>query len=332
MALTFSIGSYFDQLIYTIGNYHYNWHPAVELLMPLKGTVVVNVDGYQYRLAPADLIAINTNQGHATLATQPDTVAIRTQISPQFFQDQGVQLSSGEFNLNTVNVPHHPAYRLLRQAIAQLYFANQPLVANSAGFLIAALLYEHFFIPTRHDRVPHQHNSQFTRVAQDIQTNYRQDLSLEILAKRYGYSKLYFSKLFKQYFGIGFHEFLTRERLQHALSELNSSSDQISTVALNNGFTEVKSFNLAFKKHFGITPSDYQEKSLPQAAAVDAHFQEGIDEHQLTTAKQALHELLTVKQPANGQTVDCENCGYRQDSQHYHVLRQKLADLLNDNN
>lgn len=331
MVLKNSASSYFNQLIYTIGNYHYNWHPAIELVMPLTGTIIVNVDGHQSRLAPADLVVINSNQGHATLATQPNTLAIRTQISPQFFQGQGVKLASGEFSLNTANLPHHPAYRPLRQTIAQLYFANNPLVANSAAFQMATLLYEHFFGPTQHDQVPHQHDPHFTQVARDIQTGYQSDLSLDMLAKRYGYSKPYFSKLFKQHFGIGFHEFLTRERLQHALSELNSSNNKISTVALNSGFTEVKSFNLAFKKHFGITPSNYQAKSLPQATAVDAHFQEQISDQQLATAKHVLHELITAV-PPDSLTTDCQNCIYRRDSQRYHALRQKLTNLLNDNN
>lgn len=331
MALKNSVGPYFDQLIYTIGNYHYNWHPAIELVMPLTGTIIVNVDGHQSQLAPADLIVVNPNQGHATLATQPNTLAIRTQISSQFFQDQGVKLTSGGFNLNTVNLPHHPAYRPLRQTIAQLYFADNSLVANSAAFQMADLLYEHFFGPAQRDQVPHQHDPQFIQVARDIQTGYQSSLSLDKLAKRYGYSQPYFSKLFKQHFGIGFHEFLTRERLQHALSDLNGSNNKISTVALNNGFTEVKSFNLAFKKHFGITPSDYQAKSLPQATTIDAHFQEQISNQQLVTAEHVLHELLTAVPPAS-LTADCQHCIYRQDSRRYHVLRQKLTALLNDNN
>ena len=67
MGLSKAISSYFDQLIYAIGNYHYNWHPAIELLLVIQGQIIVNVDGHQYQLAPADIVLINANQGHATL-------------------------------------------------------------------------------------------------------------------------------------------------------------------------------------------------------------------------------------------------------------------------
>ena len=332
MALSQPVSSYFDQLIYAIGNYHYNWHPELELLMPLKGNVIVNVDGYQYQLAPADLIIINTNQGHATLATQPNTLAIRTQVAPQLCQDQGVKLSTGKFDLNSVAIPHHPAYAPLRQNIAKLYFATGSLERNTACFRLADLLYENFFVPTDQGQVPQHSNAHFAQVAKDIQESYEENLNLAGLAKRYGYSKPYFSKLFKQHFGIGFYEYLTRERLQHALSELNRGQTKISTVALDNGFTEVKSFNLAFKKHFGITPSAYQAKFLPQVTAVDAHFQQEISAAQLATAQTYLKELRAPVTPPVVDPTNCQDCHYRVDGQRYQELRQKLRKLLNDNN
>ena len=38
----------FDLLTYMIGSYHYNWHPQIELLWLLQGTVEVNVDGTRH--------------------------------------------------------------------------------------------------------------------------------------------------------------------------------------------------------------------------------------------------------------------------------------------
>ena len=54
MALSQPISDYFDQLIYAIGNYHYNWHPSCELLMVIQGRLTINVEGYQFQLAPHD--------------------------------------------------------------------------------------------------------------------------------------------------------------------------------------------------------------------------------------------------------------------------------------
>lgn len=332
MGLSKAISSYFDQLIYAIGNYHYNWHPAIELLLVIQGQVIVNVDGHQYQLAPADMILINANQGHATLAAHPNTLAIRTHIQPTFFQEQGIQLNTGKFNLNGALNRHHHSYPALRQAVAQLYFAKNPFEKNSACFRLTSLLYENFFTPTDRAQAPKQRNVYFAQVAKDIQRDYQRPLSLDMLAKKYGYSKPYFSKLFKQHFGIGFYEFLTRERLQHASSELNQRHEKISTVALNNGFTEVKSFNLAFKKHFGITPSAYQEKYSPQVTAVDAHFQQEISHQQLACARQCLKNFCYPQNAARLLENDCQNCVYKKDGLRYRLLKKELVKLLDDKN
>lgn len=325
-----TISDYFDQLIYAIGNYHYNWHPSCELLMVLQGRLTINVEGYQFQLGPHDLILVNANQGHATLATSPATLAIRTHIDPRFYQEQGVQLSKGEFCLNCALVPNHPLYPQLRQAIAQMYLAATPFEKHSAAFIMTSLLYEHFFVPSAHDQLPHQQrDEQFTRVAKEIQLHYQEALSLERLADEFGYSKPYFSKSFKQHFGIGFYEYLTRERLQHALSQLNNSSAKISTIALANGFTEIKSFNLAFKKHFGITPSAYQAKFSPQLKTIDVAFQKPLSAEQAATARQELRRLLAPG-PSEAAAAACDDCNFKQDSLHYHQLKAELQKLLND--
>lgn len=325
------LDAYFNQLVYAIGNYHYNWHPAIEVLMVIEGEVIANVEGYQYRLQPADLIVVNANQGHATLAAQQNTLAIRTYIAPQFFQEQGVKLDTGRFALNSALIRQHPQYAVLRQAIAQLYLADKELVRNSAGFRLADLLYEYFFVPAERGQAPHQQNIHLRQVAKDIQQHYQSPLTLEKLAAKYGYSQPYFSRIFKQHFGIGFYEYLTRERLQHALSDLNRHQEKISTVALDNGFTEVKSFNLAFKKHFGITPSAYQAKSRPQSTTVDAHFQQALSPQQQALAHDYLVGLLHPQQKEKS-ALECQECVYRQNSRRYQQLRQQLKLLLNDKN
>lgn len=333
MTLSKAISTYFDQLVYAIGNYHYNWHPAIELLMVIRGQVIANVDGYQYALGPNDLLLINANQGHATLASTPNTLAIRTHIAPRFFQEQGASLANGQFSLNSALLHDHPLYPDLRRAIASYYLSGSEFSKNSAAFRLASLLYDHFFIASGRDQIPaDQQNDQLTQVASDIQKGYQSSLSLGDLAQKYGYSKPYFSKIFKQHFGIGFYEYLTRERLQHALSDLNNSELKVGDIALNNGFNEIKSFNQAFKKHFGITPSDYQGKFSPQLRKVDQTFQQQLPPAQQQAVRERLGHLLTQASTNIPPAQECVGCSYKEDSLRYHLLKKELKELLNDKN
>lgn len=332
MSLQKPIKNYFDQLIYAVGSYHYNWHRQLELLLILKGQMVANVDSYLYSLHPGDLLLINSNQGHATMAIKPKTLVIRTYIDPAFFEDQGVVFTKSQFKLNSALTPDHPCYANVRRSIAKLYLGQkQPFIQNSNCFRLAQLLYENFYVPSKTKHFHnYRQNDALSQVSVEIQKKYQHQLSLKQLAAEYNYSVPYFSKIFKHHFGIGFYEYLTRERLQHALKDLNQDQLKISDIAIKNGFGEIKSFNVAFKKHFGITPTTYQHKLSPQMTSIDEHFQQDLSSVELRAAKRLLAKYL--RSQTRKDAIALKNDKYRQDSQRYHKLRAELLKLLNDKN
>ena len=74
-----------------------------------------------------------------------------------------------------------------------------------------------------------------------------------------GFSKYYFAHYFKEITGLTFYEYLTGYRMQMAVAALQNSETGISEIALNCGFSNVRSFNLVFKAAFGTTPSKYRK-------------------------------------------------------------------------
>lgn len=144
----------FDLLTYMIGSYHYNWHPQIELLWLLQGTVEVNVDGTRHQLHANDLILINANRGHATFALTPECIALRLHILPDFYTSQGIDLSSGAFLLNSVSTPQHRDYQTIRQILAQLYLGlhqqDWPIFdLNALYFQLTNLLHHDDLSPTQ---------------------------------------------------------------------------------------------------------------------------------------------------------------------------------------
>ena len=82
------------QYVYGIGSYHYNWHPALEVLVVVTGGMELCADGRVERCEPGDVMVINSNDGHATLATQPHTTVLLLHIDAgylaSFTQDGSV--------------------------------------------------------------------------------------------------------------------------------------------------------------------------------------------------------------------------------------------------
>lgn len=100
-----------------------------------------------------------------------------------------------------------------------------------------------------------------------VQTNLTDDLSLETLAKRVGFSAYHFHRLFRDAIGEPVKEYVRRLRLEKAAYRLKVSEEAILRLALESGFKTHESFTRAFKRQFGITPNEYRNNFLKASRA-----------------------------------------------------------------
>jgi len=71
-----------------------------------------------------------------------------------------------------------------------------------------------------------------------------------------------FSKAFKRKTGITFHEFVRAYRVSQAVSKMEQSDCSITEIAFSMGFNSLDTFERAFKKVTGTTPSQYRLEVL----------------------------------------------------------------------
>ncbi|MDH6364681.1 AraC-like DNA-binding protein [Enterococcus sp. PF1-24] len=322
----------YDQLIYKVGSYHYNWHDEIELLWLLKGKIEVNVDGKICTLEAGDLFVINSNCGHATFATKPDSIAMRLYVSPNFFLSQGVKLNVGTFNLNSNIDRINPQYNNLRADLANLQLL---ILSESSPFQIHALFFRiaesmlHFF-ETNSIKQPRysirQKRNFLDHAIQYLEDNFKKELTLEQLAQKCNYSTTYLSKIFKSELGINYYEYLTRCRLQHAIQQLAITDEKIANIAYDNGFNDIKAFNKMFKKHFGTTPSDYRKQINPDIQAIDKKFKTDLDYQEYETIIQILQES---QQKNMGTFQDpCQICSKKEIEEKYVKLVKNLKTIV----
>ena len=102
-----------------------------------------------------------------------------------------------------------------------------------------------------------------------VKEHYAEKLSLEDLADYAQYNRTYVSTLFKQMVGINFHEYLTRVRFQHALNDLTYTRDNLTDIALKNGFPDLKTLTARFRSTFQRTPAQYRAALKPDEVLYD---------------------------------------------------------------
>lgn len=88
-------------------------------------------------------------------------------------------------------------------------------------------------------------------------------LTLGFLSQRLGYSEFYTTKKFKEISGMQFRDYLRHRKLAFALKEVRDSDKTILDIAFDYGFSSHEAFTRAFKRSYGVTPSEYRKKPSP---------------------------------------------------------------------
>lgn len=78
------------------------------------------------------------------------------------------------------------------------------------------------------------------------------------LAQDIGISKYHFHRLFSIIFGVNIYEFIILLRMRAAAKMLKYSRENITTIALECGYSSSQSFSKAFKNHFGKSPREFR--------------------------------------------------------------------------
>lgn len=88
------------------------------------------------------------------------------------------------------------------------------------------------------------------------------DLSLRGLAEAVGVSTHHLSEVLNQEEGQNFYNFVNNFRIEFVCGRLKEDRDiKLLDLGLNSGFSSKSTFNSVFKKHTGLTPSQYREKN-----------------------------------------------------------------------
>lgn len=133
-----------------------------------------------------------------------------------------------------------------------------------------------------------------------IEKNLKQKISIEEIADYVGYSKFYFSRMFKQEMNISIMEYVKERKVICALESI-LQGNKILDVAIEYGWESHSGFIKAFKSYYGFSPSllyamNLEIINLRGRNMRNYAFYEKTDEHM---SKEDLFKLLERKMTEN---------------------------------
>ncbi len=248
-----------------------HWHRSVEIFLVLEGSLDFYINTQRYRMEPGRLLLVNSNEVHSidspdannTLVLQiprglfekylpdADSLAFR-----QFLWEPGKGCAQGSRELRAASliVQMHKAY-----------------VQKQPGYLFAVLgsFYELMHLLVTEFRIQeadeerikqHRYLDRLSHITNYIQVNYREDLTLEGIARIFGYSPAYLSRMFQKYAGIHYKAYVLELRTQAGYRLLMNTEMAVGEIALECGFPDGRSFSKAFRRRYGMAPAAYRKK------------------------------------------------------------------------
>lgn len=100
------------------------------------------------------------------------------------------------------------------------------------------------------------------QVIELVQTSYREDLNLKMIAKKLHVNVMYLGQLFKKETKKSFSTYLNDYRIKLAQNLLLHSTDPINDISLNVGYQSSGYFYKNFKKKCGVSPKEFREHYL----------------------------------------------------------------------
>ena len=238
---------------------HLHYH--LELVYVYEGDCDVSLDSAEHSI-PSDSVFLtfpnqthsyipNENTGHTLMIINPD-------VMPEF-----ISLFECKIPESPVlrNISSYPALEtLLQQIIAECSMSKDKYTTPKLRGLLCALFAEMFRHMTLVDRI--RGNSQaLNTVISFCSRNFNRELSLDILSEELHMSKYYISHLFGSRFNMKFNDYINSLRVSAACRYLCNTDKSITEISEIVGFGTPRTFNRAFLKQFGKSPSEYRAQN-----------------------------------------------------------------------
>lgn len=258
--------------------YPLHWHAAVEIIMPIRSGYQVTVRDVVYDLNEGDILFIAPGALHSisyppegerllilydpTLMNQlPEMRSFYSLVSPSLLIEASVQDEMHERI-------HEILVKILALEVDSHYFKDAQVYAELIR--LTAILGNELVkdrsvrdVEPKHgdkleDQMPSHLNIIF-EACEYIEENSAQDLTLDQLANRAGFSKFYFSRLFKNLTNMSFLDYLHRCRIDEAERLLLDRDLSVTEVAHRVGFNSHSNFNRVFRKFNDCTPTEFRQ-------------------------------------------------------------------------
>lgn len=233
-----------------------HWHGFIEIEFVIDGNCTHQYNGKLYHVKRGDAWIFTAHDSHIAICDKGLNVT-KVSVKPELLHER-LQKYLG------FSHPLHCSFdetelHMIQDRLNTLFDEQEHpkmMTRVKASSIINELVLE---VVRKSPVIPEKQNlGIISDVVSWMHGNYKKDISLTQIAELFSLTPNYLGRLFKNALGISYNDYLNSIRLKCACDLLVTSDNSIKVIAIECGFNSVEYFNSIFKKHYGITPSQYR--------------------------------------------------------------------------
>ncbi|MCM8827786.1 MAG: AraC family transcriptional regulator [Candidatus Omnitrophica bacterium] len=243
-------------------------HPAIEIQLFLHGNARYFIKDTVYQVSKNSLLIIHKNEIHRYLPHPEIEIERLNIVFPSFFVrsrkaiKQIVEKKLSEIHHIILPEKEATIIRFLMEDIIKEVLHKDAFWKDAVMASIEKIFVMLNRIKYRTEDTKKE-SDLIKEIISYIDLHFKNSIRLEDIARNFKRSIFTLSRSFKKTTGIGFKEYLNNKKIVEAKKMLETGSYKILTVAHECGFSDISSFNKAFKRLTGITPTMYREIMTP---------------------------------------------------------------------
>lgn len=244
-----------------------HWHDYLEIIYLIDGEASFDIKGEVIEAESGDILFVNKGELHGGYAIKGSRVNSRAIVYHQSLLDENyLQLSTQELIFTRCIKKGDKDYLKVRGYIENLISemdykdtGYEKMITNTLGSLVITLIRDKYIkIREIKAQIP-QYKDLFDELFRYIAVHYPEKITVKQAAGIVHLSTYHFCRVFKQFTGRTFVNFLKVYRVNEAEKLLRSTNIPIAEIAERTGFGNINYFDQVFKELRQRCPSEYRK-------------------------------------------------------------------------
>ncbi|MCD8156015.1 MAG: helix-turn-helix domain-containing protein [Clostridiales bacterium] len=256
----------FVQKVY--GNFtpELQWTQNMMISFVLRGSLDLRYNSRTRHFNVHDIFFILPFETLSVITSTPDAMLLTLTVEADYIRNLVPDFSSLSLRQHHIGKNlGDPVYYGFCRNFASVVFHNMNQTSTSKFQMLKALsdmlitVLENFTMKSTAPAAADYTASRINDILAYINNHYKEKIAVWDIARYLGIHPQYFSSFFTKNFHVGFAEYLAAYRVNASLNRLLFSNDSILNIALENGFSNHKTYGSAFQRLYHMTPSEYRK-------------------------------------------------------------------------